>query len=90
MAPSIDAVPNYPAGPGKRKLAAGWLIEKAGFSKGHQHGGVGISTRHALALINRGNGTTRELLELAALIRSAVEKTFDITLEIEPTIVGQL
>lgn len=70
------------------KLAAAWLIEQAGFRKGTRRGDVGISERHALALVNYGNGTTRELLELASEIRRAVRQTFDVTLEPEPRLLG--
>jgi UDP-N-acetylmuramate dehydrogenase len=80
-------MPRFPASEGKVKLAAAWLIEQAGFAKGYTRGGVGISHKHALALVNRG-GTTRELLALAAAIQDGVRARFGIALEPEPIIVG--
>jgi UDP-N-acetylmuramate dehydrogenase len=70
------------------KLSAAWLIERSGFAKGHRHGGVGISTKHALALVNRGGGTASEVVELAREIRRRVEDAFGILLEPEPSFVG--
>lgn len=72
----------------KYKLAAAWLIEHAGFEKGFRQGNVGISSKHALALINAGGGSSRELLALAQQIRLAVFKVFEIVLEPEPQLVG--
>lgn len=71
-----------------REVHAAKLIEAAGYRKGHLHGGVGISPLHVLALINRGHGTTLELLDLAREIQQAVLTTSGISLEIEPTCVG--
>ena len=79
-----EAIPSYPAD-GGRKVPAAWLVEKAGFEKGHRHGGVGLSTKHALALVNR-EGSTRELLELADEIREAVAGRFGVRLEREPVL----
>jgi UDP-N-acetylmuramate dehydrogenase len=79
-----DDVPTYPAGEGRTKLAAGWLIEKAGVEKGMRRGPVGVSSKHALALVHHGDGTTAELLALADDIRQRVEGEFGITLEREP------
>jgi UDP-N-acetylmuramate dehydrogenase len=70
------------------KLAAGWLIERSGVPRGLRHGQVGISSRHALALVHHGGGTTRELLELAAHVRDRVEQTFGIRLVPEPVLLG--
>jgi UDP-N-acetylmuramate dehydrogenase len=77
-------VPCYPAGKGRTKLAAGWLIEKAGIEKGTRRGAVGVSTKHALALVHHGGGTTAELLDFADEIRSRVHDRFGIRLEREP------
>lgn len=68
------------------KIPAAWLIERAGFMKGLQRGGVGISSRHPLALVNK-SGTTKELLSLAADIHTAVHEQFSIELEQEPVVV---
>lgn len=73
---------------GKRKVSAAWLIENAGFSKGYSHKGISISSKHALALTNRGTGTTGELLELAKLIQDQVIAKYAIKLEAEPTLLG--
>jgi len=81
-------IPHWPAGPGRIKLPAAWLIERAGFPKGFtQSPGspVGISTRHTLALINRsGAATYRDLQQLATLITIQVEYYLNISLEQEP------
>ena len=81
--------PRYPAqGTARVKVPAAWLIEQAGFAKGYAMGGAGISSRHTLALINRGGATARELIELADKIQSAVRDRFGILLQIEPVLVG--
>jgi UDP-N-acetylmuramate dehydrogenase len=79
-----DEVPRYPAPDGKVKLAAGWLIEKAGIAKGTRRGAIGVSTNHALALVHHGGGTTAELLAFAEEIRARVRDRFGIDLEREP------
>lgn len=71
----------------KYKIPAAWLIEQAGIQKGLQHGGVGVSHKHSLALINI-SGTTSELLELAALITKKVDEKFGVVLEREPALVS--
>jgi UDP-N-acetylmuramate dehydrogenase len=81
-------VPQYPAGEGRRKLAAGWLIEKSGLGKGFRMGSVGISTRHALALVHHGGGTTADLLALGRRVRDEVVAVFGVTLVPEPNLVG--
>lgn len=81
-------VPRYPAGPGFTKLAAGWLIERAGIAKGTRRGNVGISTRHALGLVHHGGARTEDLLALAREVRSAVEDRFGVTLVPEPRLVN--
>jgi UDP-N-acetylmuramate dehydrogenase len=64
------------------------LIEQAGFHKGYGAGRVRLSTKHTLALTNRGSGTTTELLALAREIRDGVEARFGIRLVNEPVLVG--
>lgn len=86
--PEGTAVAQYPAGEGKVKLAAAWLVEKAGFSKGYAEGRVGISNRHTLALVNRGGASAQEVLELSGRIAGAVEEKFGVRLEREPVLVG--
>ncbi len=80
-----EEIPFFETSEHRIKVPAAWLIEHAGFQRGHCHGGVGISENHTLALVNR-NGTTEELLEFAGVIRNAVRQKFGITLELEPII----
>lgn len=93
--PSADGVPEgapaYPAGDGRVKTSAAWLIEQAGFGKGYARAidaPVSLSTKHTLALTNRGTATTADLLDLARTIRSGVQDRFGITLVPEPVLVG--
>jgi UDP-N-acetylmuramate dehydrogenase len=81
-------LPAFPAGEGRVKLPAAWLIERAGIRRGMTHGGAGVSTRHALALVNRGTATARDLLSLAEEIRRVVAARFAVTLELEPVLLG--
>ncbi|GAB3129750.1 UDP-N-acetylmuramate dehydrogenase [Tsukamurella serpentis] len=83
-----ESTPRYPA-PDGIKLSAGWLIERAGFGKGYSGGrtGVSLSTKHTLALTNRGTGTTAELLSLAAEVRDGVRDRFGVELHPEPVLV---
>jgi UDP-N-acetylmuramate dehydrogenase len=85
---SVKEPPRFPAGSGQVKLPAAWLIEQAGYPKGFALGAAGISSRHTLALINRGGATAREILALAGQITAAVEARFGIRLEMEPVRVG--
>ncbi|MEV5338926.1 UDP-N-acetylmuramate dehydrogenase [Streptomyces sp. NPDC052676] len=80
--------PAYPAGPGHTKTSAAWLIDKAGFTKGYGTGPARISTKHTLALTNRGNATTEDLLALAREVVAGVREAFGITLVNEPVTVG--
>ncbi|KAA0110752.1 UDP-N-acetylmuramate dehydrogenase [Mycolicibacterium sp. P1-5] len=83
-------VPHYPADDGV-KLAAGWLVENAGFSKGYpdrDDAPCRLSTKHALALTNRGGGTTADVLALARTVRDGVQVAFGVTLVPEPVLVG--
>jgi UDP-N-acetylmuramate dehydrogenase len=83
------AVPQYPADGGV-KLSAAWLIERAGFTKGHPGPGgrVSLSHKHTLALTNRGDATTRDLLTLARDVRDGVRERFGVTLHPEPLLVN--
>jgi UDP-N-acetylmuramate dehydrogenase len=84
--------PAYPTPDGRVKTSAAWLIERAGFGKGYgldlRSGRVSLSTKHTLALTNRGGGTAAELVALAAEVRDGVRERFGITLENEPVLVG--
>ncbi|MFD5130374.1 UDP-N-acetylmuramate dehydrogenase [Streptomyces olindensis] len=80
--------PAYPAGEGHTKTSAAWLIDKAGFTKGYGDGPARISTKHTLALTNRGSATTEDLLALAREVVAGVREAFGITLVNEPVTVG--
>jgi UDP-N-acetylmuramate dehydrogenase len=81
--------PRFPAGlDGSVKVPAAWLIEQAGFSKGFTMGAAGVSSRHTLALINRGGATAADVMALADRIGDAVEARFGIRLELEPVLLG--
>jgi len=83
-----EGAPAWEQPDGQVKTSAAWLIERAGFHKGYGAGEVRLSTKHTLALTNRGNGTTAELLALAREIRDGVEARFGIRLVNEPVLVG--
>ena len=76
---------SYPDAPGKRKLAAGWLIDQCGF-KGQRMGAVGVYENQALVLVNHGGGTAQDILGLAKCIQDTVRKEFGVSLVIEPNI----
>jgi UDP-N-acetylmuramate dehydrogenase len=80
--------PAYPAGEGRTKTSAAWLIDKAGFTKGYGDGPARISTKHTLALTNRGTATTEDLLALAREVVAGVREAYGITLVNEPVTVG--
>lgn len=80
--------PAYPADGGRTKTSAAWLIDKAGFNKGYGEGPARISTKHTLALTNRGSATTEDLLDLAREVVAGVERAFGVTLVNEPVTVG--
>ena len=73
---------------GRVKLPAAWLIERAGFRRGETDGPVAISTKHTLALVNRGGATARDVLRLAARIKRGVKERFGVWLRPEPVFVG--
>jgi UDP-N-acetylmuramate dehydrogenase len=83
-----DGAPTWPEADGRVKTSAAWLIEQAGFHKGYGNGRVGISTKHTLALVNRGGATTAELMALAHEIAAGVHDRFGIALHPEPVLVG--
>jgi UDP-N-acetylmuramate dehydrogenase len=70
------------------KVPAAWLIERAGFAKGYVHGRAGVSSKHPLAIVNRGGASAREIVRLAAHIKRAVIDRFGISLRPEPVFVG--
>lgn len=82
-------VPKFPASEGKVKISAAWLVEHAGFSKGYVRGAVGISSKHALAIINRGGARAAEIVSLKNEIQGVVREKFGIELQPEPVFVGK-
>lgn len=95
LAARLDGpVPHYPA-PDGVKLAAGWLVERAGFGKGYPAPDPGgreapcrLSTKHALAVTNRGGATSADVIALARTVRDGVHDVFGITLQPEPVLLG--
>ncbi len=92
--PVLDAgrlpadAPRWPQPDGQVKTSAAWLIEHAGFARGYGQGAVGISSKHTLALVNRGGGTAAEVVALAREIRDGVQAAFGVELVPEPVLVG--
>lgn len=80
--------PTYPAGEGRTKTSAAWLIDRAGFTRGYGTGPARISTKHTLALTNRGEASTEDLLGLAREVVAGVRESFGVTLVNEPVMVG--
>jgi UDP-N-acetylmuramate dehydrogenase len=78
----------FPGEGGLVKIPAAWLIEQAGFARGYKLGAAGISSKHTLALINRGDARAAEVLALAEKIAATVEARFGIRLEREPELIG--
>ena len=83
-----ESIPRFPAPAGDEKLPAAWLVERAGFGKGFTFGRTGISSKHSLALINRGGASAREIIDLMHLIQDRVRLLFGIELQPEPVFVG--
>ena len=83
------SVPHFPAGDGRVKVPAAWLIEQAGFGKGYPGpSGARISSKHTLALTNPGGASTASLVALAREIRNGVREAFGVELVSEPILVG--
>lgn len=83
-----DSIPRYPVLGGQIKTSAAWLIEHAGFKKGYAIGPAGLSTRHTLALVNKGNATAADIVRLARVIRNGVLDRFGVKLTPEPVFIG--
>jgi UDP-N-acetylmuramate dehydrogenase len=81
-------LPSYPALDTQKKVSAAWLVERSGFAKGYGFGHVGISSKHALAIVNRGGATAAEVLVLEEQIQQRVEEIWGVRLEPEPVMVG--
>ncbi|HET6176572.1 MAG TPA: UDP-N-acetylmuramate dehydrogenase [Candidatus Sulfotelmatobacter sp.] len=82
------SVPSYPALEKNKKVSAAWLVEKSGFARGYGFGRVGISSKHALAIVNRGGATAAEVLALKDQIQQRVVEIWGVRLEPEPVMVG--
>jgi UDP-N-acetylmuramate dehydrogenase len=85
---SGKALPRYSAADGQVKLAAAWLVEQSGFSKGYTMGPVGISRKHSLAIVNRGGAKARDILTLKDEIEKKVFDIWGVRLQPEPVFVG--
>jgi UDP-N-acetylmuramate dehydrogenase len=79
-----QSIPAYPVQGGEVKLSAAWLIERAGYQKGFALGNAGISSRHTLALINRGGASAAEIVSLRDKLTDTIASRFGIRLEPEP------
>jgi UDP-N-acetylmuramate dehydrogenase len=84
----IAPAPHYLMDNDSVKIPAAWLIEQSGFARGHMDGAVGLSTKHPLAIVNRGGAAARDVLRLARRIKLAVRERFDVNLRPEPVFVG--
>jgi UDP-N-acetylmuramate dehydrogenase len=83
-----EGAPAWPQPDGLVKTSAAWLIEHAGYAKGYGEGPARLSSKHTLALTNRGDATTDDLLALARELRDGVQRRFGVTLVNEPVLVG--
>ena len=83
-----EDVPGFPEPDGRVKTSAAWLIERAGFRKGAFDGPAGLSTKHVLALVNRGGATSADLKAVARAVRDGVRDAFGVELVPEPVVVG--
>ncbi|ODT74864.1 UDP-N-acetylenolpyruvoylglucosamine reductase [bacterium SCN 62-11] len=88
LSQEFPQMPGWPAGEGRTKLSAAWLIERSGFPKGWGEGPAGLSSNHVLALINRGGASAADLLRVAATVRRGVLERFGVSLHPEPEFVG--
>jgi UDP-N-acetylmuramate dehydrogenase len=81
-------VPSYPALEAQRKVSAAWLVENSGFAKGYALGHAGISSKHALALVNRGGASAAEIVALKDQVQERVATSWGVRLEPEPVFIG--
>jgi UDP-N-acetylmuramate dehydrogenase len=86
----LQSVPFFDFDEKNVKIPAAWLIENSGFGKGYEFGRVGLSTKHTLAIVNRGGATAADVLALKDLIQATVKEKFDVQLIPEPIFVGDL
>jgi UDP-N-acetylmuramate dehydrogenase len=85
---AAEAPPGFPVSGARIKVPAAWLIERAGFRRGQRFGKVGISSRHALALVCHDGATAAELVAAAHRVRDGVARAFDVSLVPEPRFLG--
>jgi UDP-N-acetylmuramate dehydrogenase len=83
-----EAPPAWPQSDGRIKLSAAWLIERSGWQRGASQGRVGLSSKHSLAIVNKGGATAREVLAFAGLIADSVADCSGVRLEREPVLLG--
>jgi UDP-N-acetylmuramate dehydrogenase len=81
-------IPSFPMGVAQRKIPAAWLVEHSGFPKGYGSGRVGISRKHALAVVNRGGASAEEIIRFKDEIQQRVQQQWCVRLEMEPVLVG--
>ncbi|HEX8816821.1 MAG TPA: UDP-N-acetylmuramate dehydrogenase [Terriglobales bacterium] len=81
-------IPTYPAANAQHKVSAAWLVEHSGFPKGYSTGRVGISTKHALAIVNKGGATAADVISLKSQIQGRARELWGIDLQPEPEFVG--
>ena len=81
-------VPSYPTAGSLLKVSAAWLVEHSGFGKGYNSGHVGLSRKHALAIVNRGEASAAEVVALKDHIQERVKDIWGIALHPEPVFVG--
>jgi UDP-N-acetylmuramate dehydrogenase len=81
-------IPSYPTLANQHKVSAAWLVEHSGFAKGYKLGDAGISRKHALALVNCGGATAKDIVRLNDKIQEEVERNWGIQLQPEPVFVG--
>lgn len=86
----LQGVPSFDFDEKNVKIPAAWLIENSGFGKGYEFGRVGLSTKHTLAIVNRGGATAEDVLSLKNLIQAKVKEKFNVELKPEPILVGDL
>lgn len=82
------SMPAFPTADGRVKLSAAWLIERAGLARGFGEGPVGLSTRHTLAIVNRGGATASQVVAFARVVRDRVRDRLGIALRPEPVLLG--
>ena len=82
---SYPGLVSYPAEPGRRKLAAAWLIDHAGW-KGKRVGNVAVHDRQALVLVNSGGATGKEILEVASMVQDDIRAIYGVDLQLEPDV----